>query len=160
MLVAEAAARLDALDVDTLARAAGALREPGISVVDAALLAAQHGATALHDPTEGGLATGLAELALASGLRLRIDSERVLWFEPGCAACRALGADPWGALASGALVAALPPERAAAATEALARAGIAARVIGRAEAGSGVVFGDGSPLPEFTRDEVARVLAG
>lgn len=160
VLAAEAGDRLGAVDVATLARAAGALREPGISVVEAALVATEHGATALHDPTEGGLATGLAELAVASRLRLRIDPEQVLWFEPGCAVCRAVGADPWGALASGALVAALPPERAAGACEALARIGIPARVIGRAEPGSGVVRGDGSALPDFARDEVARVLSG
>lgn len=160
VLAAEAGPRLASVDVATLARAAGALREPGISVVEAALVATQHGAVALHDPTEGGLATGLAELAGASEVRLRIDPERVLWFGPGCAVCRALGADPWGALASGALVAAFPSERAVAACEALARLGVPARVIGRAEAGTGVVRTDGSPLADFARDEVARVLAG
>ena len=67
------------------------------------------------------LAAGLAELAEASGVALRIDPERMLWFEPGRAVCRALGADPWGALASGALLGAFPPERAAAACEAFAR---------------------------------------
>ncbi len=158
VLAAEAADRLGSVDVATLARAAGALREPGISVVEAALVAAQHGATALHDPTEGGLATGLAELAQASGVRLCIDPERVIWFEPGRALCLALGADPWGALASGALVAALPPGRAADACEALVRLGIPARAIGRAEEGRGVVLPDGSPIAAFARDEVARVL--
>jgi hydrogenase maturation factor len=158
VLAAEARDRLGSVDVATLARASGALREPGISVVEAALAAAALGATALHDPTEGGLATGLAEIAEASGVRLRIDPERVLWFEPGRAVCRALGADPWGALASGALLAAFPEARAAAACEALARAGIPARVIGSAEPGAGVVLRDGRALPGFSRDEVARVL--
>jgi hydrogenase maturation factor len=158
VLAAEARDRLGSVDVDTLARAGGALREPGISVVEAALAAAALGATALHDPTEGGLATGLAELALASGLRLEVDPERVIWFEPGRAVCRALGADPWGALASGALLAAFPVERAAAACEELAKRGIPARVIGEATPGSGVALRDGSPLAEFSRDEVARVL--
>jgi hydrogenase maturation factor len=158
VLAAEARERLGSVDVDTLARACGALREPGISVVEAALAAAALGATALHDPTEGGLATGLAEVALASGLRLVVDPERVLWFEPGRAVCRALGADPWGALASGALLAAFPPDRAAAACEELAKRGTPARVIGEASPGRGVALRDGSPLSEFTRDEVARVL--
>jgi hypothetical protein len=57
-------------------------------------------------------------------------------------------------------VAAFPSERAADACDALARRGIPARVIGRAEAGTGVVRSDGSPLPAFPRDEVARVLSG
>jgi len=159
VIAAEARDRLGSVDVATLARASGALRDPGISVVEAALAAAALGATALHDPTEGGLATGLAELAEASGVRIVVDPERVLWFGPGCAVCRALGADPWGALASGALLAAFPPDRAAEACEALARRGIPAHMIGSAEPGSGVALRDGSSLPEFARDEVARALA-
>ena len=159
VLAAEARERLESLDVATLARACGALREPGISVVEAALASAELGATALHDPTEGGLATGLAELAEASGVRLVVDPERVLWFEPGCSVCRALGADPWGALASGALLAAFRSDHAAGACDALAKRGIPARVIGHAEPGSGVVHRDGTDLPAFARDEVARVLA-
>jgi hydrogenase maturation factor len=126
--------------------------------VEPALLAAELGASALHDPTEGGLATGLAELASASGVRIRVREDEVLWFEPGRAVCRALGADPWGTLASGTLLAALAAGRAAAACEQLARRGTPARVIGRAEEGAGVVREDGRPLPVFERDEVARVL--
>jgi hydrogenase maturation factor len=156
VLAAEARERLGALAPALRERAERALEAPGISVVEAALCAARCGASALHDPTEGGLATGLQELARASGLRLRLDEQAVLWFEPGLALCRALGADPWGVLASGTLLAAFAPERAAAALEALADRG--ARVIATAEEGSGVVRSDGRPLTTFARDEVARVL--
>jgi hydrogenase maturation factor len=158
VLVGAARERLDGVDAATLSRAEGALREPGISVVEAALLAAERGASALHDPTEGGLAAGLSELAEASGVRLTIDPAQVLWFEPGCTICEALGADPWGTLASGALLAAFPENRARDACEALERGGTPARVIGRAEPGAGVVLADGRSLPAPARDEVARVL--
>ena len=159
VLAAEARQRLDALDLATLARAGDALENPGISVVEPALLAAELGASALHDPTEGGLAAGLAELAEASGVRLRLDGERVLWFEPGRSVCHALGADPWATLASGTLLAAFPAERAAAACDALEKSGTPARVIGAAEPGAGVVLADGRPLPLPARDEVARLLS-
>jgi len=160
VLALEARARLGNLELTTLARAADALRDPGISVVESALRAAQLGASALHDPTEGGLATGLAELAAASGVRLRVHEDRVLWFEPGRAVCAELGADPWGTLASGALLAAFPEDRAAAACAEMEKLGAGARLVGRAEDGSGVVLEDGSPLATFERDEVARVLGG
>jgi hydrogenase maturation factor len=160
VLAAAAGDRLAALDLATLARAARALVEPGICVVEPALLCAAHGATALHDPTEGGLAGGLCELAEASGVRLAIDPERVLWFEPGRAVCRALGADAWGTLASGTVLAAFPPARAAAACAELEKRGTPAAVIGVAEAGSGVHLADGRELFAPARDEVARVLAG
>jgi hydrogenase expression/formation protein HypE len=159
VLCAERSDALGALAPALLEGARDALREPGISVVEPALLAAELGATALHDPTEGGLATGLEELAGASGVRLVIDAEAVLWFEPGRAVCEALGADPWGALASGALLAAFPEQLAGRACRELETRGTPARAIARVEAGTGVAFADGRALPRFGRDEVARVLA-
>ena len=74
------------------------------------------------------------------------------WFEPGVALCRALGADPWGALASGCLLAGFGAERLDAALEGFAARGLDACVIARATAGAG------TRLPQFERDEVARVL--
>jgi hydrogenase expression/formation protein HypE len=158
VLAAELLPRLDDLDPDVLALARNATIAPGISVVDAALLATDAGATALHDPTEGGLSAGLHELADASGIRIRLDESAIPWFEPGIAVCRAVGADPWGALASGALLAAFPPDRAADACRLLEGRGIPARIIGKAVSGSGVVRSDLSALRTFAYDEVARVL--
>jgi len=159
VLACEAADRLGSVAAEVLAAARSALERPGISVVAAALRAAELGAVALHDPTEGGLACGLHELAEASGVRLDIDAGKVLWFEPGRAVCEATGADPWGTLASGALLAAFPPERAEAACRALSSDASRARQIGRAAGGAGVHLADGRPLRRFERDEVARVLA-
>jgi hydrogenase maturation factor len=159
VLAAEAAGEvLDGLDGATLAAARGALRNPGISVVEPALLAARLGASALHDPTEGGLAGGLHELAYASGVRLRVDEGAVLWFEPGLALCRAVGADPWATLASGAVVAAFAAGRAEAALAGLAERGFAAARIGAVEPGAGLVGREGA-IAWPDRDEVARLLA-
>lgn len=158
-VLAEAAAATGRLDADVLDRARRAADAPGISVVEAALICAEHGATAMHDPTEGGLATGLRELADASGVGLRVDERRIAWFEPGVAACRALGADPWGALASGTLLAAFPAAAADAARVALQRAGLDPHPIATAESGAGTYTGASTPLPQFDRDEVARILS-
>ncbi len=159
VLAREAASRLSGLPDELLARAREGLHQPGISVVEPALLAAELGASALHDPTEGGLAAGLHELAEASGLGLRIDPERVLWFEPGRAVCEALGADPWGTLASGTLLAAFAGSRAADAQARLEARGFAVGSIAQAAPGRGAVRTDGRALPRFEQDEVARVLA-
>src|SRR5690606_32851355 len=59
-------------------RAASLLADPGISVTTDARLALATGlVTALHDPTEGGLATALQAIAEASGLGVRGDAEKV-----------------------------------------------------------------------------------
>ena len=142
-----------------VAAAREGLRDPGISVVEPALLSASLGATALHDPTEGGLATALHEMAEASGLAIAgLERDAVLWFEPGLALCRASGADPWGTLASGTLLAGFPAERAGEAEAALRSAGHVAARIGTAKAGSGVRDTGGREQPRFDRDELSRVL--
>jgi hydrogenase maturation factor len=154
--------RLAALPPTTLAAARDALHTPGISVVAAALAAAELGATSLHDPTEGGIASGLHEVARASGVELHVDRGRVRWFAPGAEVCRALGADPWATLASGCVLATFPPEHADAAVAQLADDGYAAAVLGAAGPAGGtptVVDETGHALPWPERDEVARVLA-
>ncbi len=160
VLVSEAAARLSGLDRSVLQAARDALDDPGISVVEPALLATELGATALHDPTEGGLAAGLHELAHASGVHIHIDRDAILWFDPGREVCRVLGADPWSTLASGCLLAAFPPDRAETALRALGAGGHPAVAIGAAEPGSGVDDGEGHPIQWPQRDEVARVSSG
>jgi hydrogenase maturation factor len=160
VLATEAAPRLRAVDARTLAAAANAIVDPGVSVVAPALAAAALGATSLHDPTEGGLAGGLHELAQASGVALRVETGAVRWFAPGTTVCQALGADPWATLASGALLAAFPPGEAVHAIDALTRLGHAAAVIAVAEPGAGVRDSAGRAIRCPDRDEVARVLAG
>lgn len=151
------AERLGGVDPALIDAARRALDDPGISVVEPALLAAELGATALHDPTEGGLAAALHEMADASGVRIRIDVRAVLWFEPGRAVCLALGADPLSTLASGALLAAFPADRSEAAVVTLIARGHPAAPIGRAEPGSGVMDTHGHAIPWPQRDEVARL---
>ena len=159
VLASEWRAPLHEVRAADLAAARDALQSPGISVVRAALLAAEHGATALHDPTEGGLATGLHELASTSGLRITLAPEAVLWFAPGLALCHAIGADPWGTLASGALLVGVPESAHETLLDLLRGEGLPAACIGRATEGpAGVVPPDGTPLATFARDELARVL--
>ena len=149
-----------AVSPEVLEQARGALEEPGISVVEPALLATNLGANALHDPTEGGLAGGLHEMARAAGHRLVVDRSAILWFRPGLAVCEAARADPWSTLASGTLLATFPPGIAEDALETLAREEHQAAVIGRAEDGEGVWDSHGEPLAWPEVDEVARLLSG
>jgi hydrogenase maturation factor len=160
VLANEAADRLTGVEAELLAHARNGLRDPGISVVDPALRAAALGATALHDPTEGGLSAGLYELAEASGVALRVDVGAAHWFAPGKVICDALGADPWGTLASGCLLASFSADQCAAATATLRREGHAVAELACAESGAGVWTEDGRPLIRYEQDEVSRVLAG
>ena len=149
--------RLASVAPEALEAARSALETPGISVVEPALAAAKSGATALHDPTEGGLSAGLHEMAAASGVAIALDPDRIAWFEPGVALCAAAGLDPWGTLASGALLAGFASGRLDDALRDLSDAGHTPTVIGRAGQGSGVAFADGTPLARFDRDELSRL---
>ena len=153
------AERLATVSMQGLEAARSALDTPGISVVGPALDAARAGASALHDPTEGGLSAGLHEMADASGVALVIEPERIAWFDPGLELCAAAGLDPWGTLASGTLLAGFASDRLDAVLEHLAGAGHAVSVIGRAERGCGVVLARGTPLTRFERDELSRLQA-
>jgi hydrogenase maturation factor len=159
LLAVEAADRLTGVPAEVVAAAARGVRDPGISVVEAAVTAATLGVTAMHDPTEGGIASGLHELAVAAGVAVLVDRSQLMWFEPGLDVCRALGADPWATLASGSLLATFPPDRVDAAVQVLSAPGRPAAVIGAIEPGAGVRGSDGGAIQWPDRDEVARVLA-
>ena len=155
----------DVMDESERTRCAGFLRNPGISVVKDAQLALQAGEVhALHDPTEGGVATGLWELAEAANLGLRVDRDS-LPILPECALmCRHLGMDPLGLIASGSLLIAAPGEHAAPIIDRLRGENIAAAVIGELVApdeGRCLRGADGSlePMPQFPRDELTRLFA-
>jgi hydrogenase expression/formation protein HypE len=96
--------------------------------------AARIGVHALRDPTRGGVASAVNELATASGVGVEMDESAILVPGDVRAACEVLGLDPLYVANEGVLVAFVAPEAADAALEAL-RAhplGRDARVIGRA----------------------------
>jgi hydrogenase maturation factor len=95
-----------------VARAKALVRRPGLSVVPEAQIACELATVhAMHDPTEGGVATALRELAEAAGVGLRIDRSRIAVLPEGALLCRAFGLDPLGTIASGALLMTLAPPR-------------------------------------------------
>jgi hydrogenase maturation factor len=139
------------------------LHEPGISVVkEAAIAVATGGVHAMHDPTEGGVATGLHELAQASGVGLEIFEDQLPYLPETVSLCRHFGLDPLGVIASGALLIAADPHFTPRIVAGLTQAGIGAWVIGRTwptQQGRMLVKGTSSrPLPTFNRDEITRLF--
>ena len=148
---------------DFIARARRLLREPGISVVREALITADARlATAMHDPTEGGLATGLWELAQAANVGLVIDEEKIPLDAQGVQLCTAYGLDPLGAIASGSLLVTTPADRAARLIDLMERAGVPCAAIGRVvprEEGAVLVRGgQRRALARFDADEITRLF--
>lgn len=164
ILAREQSQRLgDALTDADIARARDYLNDPGIGVTRDARLALDAGrVTAMHDPTEGGLATALWELAQASGRGVRFDPAAVPVTPLSAQVCAAFGIDPLTAIASGSLLLTAPTPDAGRIRAALEHEGIPCTEIGEVTEGPPKVLQfaeagwEPSPLPE--RDGLARVF--
>lgn len=145
-------------------RARGFLFDPGIGVVrDAAVACRAAAVHAMHDPTEGGLAGGLVEMAAAANVGIMVEEEAIPILPECKEICGALGLDPLGLIASGSLLIAVAREDVGKLTDALDREGIPASEIGRVtEPGDGLKMRSGGivrDIPAFSRDEIARWFA-
>lgn len=151
------------LGQEAVSRAAKLLQLPGISIVaDANAVLAAGGVTALHDPTEGGVATAVNELARASNCGAEVLADAIPVLPETHAICGHFGLNPLGLLSSGALLVAVAPGLRESIRNAAAAAGIPITHIGRLTAphdGVTMLTANGRvPLPIFDSDEVTRVL--
>jgi hydrogenase maturation factor len=152
------------LGADLVFRAQDLLRNPGMSIVaDAQAMLSVAGVTALHDPTEGGLAMGVRELVTASGCGAHISFDRVPVLPETKAIATCIGIDPAGMLASGSLLAAVQRDAAPAVINACREAGIDVTPIGVVtESSEGLKWlrdGVESEIPAYETDEVAKALS-
>ncbi|NLV75121.1 MAG: hydrogenase expression/formation protein [Chloroflexi bacterium] len=151
-------------DKATLLRAQGYLYDPGISVVAPARIAADFAGThAMHDPTEGGLATGLHELAHAARAGLVVHEAAIPIYPEGLAVCQALGLDPLGTIASGSLIVAVEADRADLLVAHLKAHGYLSAVIGSLlPPDEGITIeranGQRARLSRFDADEITRIF--
>ncbi|MEF8793291.1 AIR synthase family protein [Thiohalorhabdus sp.] len=153
------------LSGEELARARDFPTDPGIDVLEDARVATGAGrVTAMHDPTEGGLATALWELAEASGRSLEVDTERVPVPDLARRVCRYFGLAPLATIASGALLLTSPASEAEGIGQALAEAGIPCSDLGEVKADPTAVSrageAGGGPLDRPDRDEIGKVYEG
>ncbi len=144
-------------------RCQGFLHQPGISVVrEAQIATAQARIHAMHDPTEGGLAMSLRELAQAADVGLLVHEERIEVLPETVLLCADYGLDPLGVIASGSLLIVLSSEDSAGVIKKLNGARIAAAVIGqvvaREEGLKLMAGGVARDLPYFERDEIAKLF--
>ena len=138
--------------------------DPGISVLkDAKLVARVGGIHAMHDPTEGGLARGLHELAMACGIGLKIFEQEIQILPESKLLCDQYNIDPLGAIASGALIIVADPHRTHDIMETFKQNQINIKTIGKAmpaEYGVKVIVNESEmDLPEFHQDEITKLFS-
>ena len=149
---------------DIITLSAELLDSPGISVIaDAQIACATAQVHSMHDVTEGGLITGLREVAAASGLGLAIEEDSVPVLPVTRQVCQALELDPMGLLASGALIITLPSGDVPSLLSELEKKGIDGWEIGMMLAPEEGLISIGRAgeveLPQFSRDELARYFS-
>lgn len=139
------------------------IKRPGLSVLRDARLAMKFGKIhAMHDPTEGGVATGLHELAIASDVGVLVEKDAIPVLQECKRLCDYFGINPLGAIASGALLITLHPRHTKKVIDGLSKQGIRASIIGKVmgkrEGIRILEKGKIKPLPLFERDEITRIL--
>jgi hydrogenase maturation factor/beta-phosphoglucomutase-like phosphatase (HAD superfamily) len=134
-----------------------------ISIITEARLAAQSGATsAMHDVTEGGLATALEEMSIAGGHQIRIDLDAIPVFAETRKICRLLSIQPLGLIGSGSLLICCRESGCSSLMESIRQSGIEVACIGEVrDPGQGIrAIKKGRPAdwPRFEVDEITRLF--
>ncbi len=102
-----------------------------VSVVrEALLLAEKKLVNSMHDPTEGGIIGGLAEIAYASNTSIIAYASKIPVTRETIILSRAMGVDPLRSLGSGSLLATVSPNKAGEALRTLESIGVKATIIG------------------------------
>lgn len=134
-----------------------------ISVLPEARIAwAVGGVSALHDVTEGGIATAVTELSQAGGRGIRIQCDALPVYPQTRRMGEVLGIDPLGLIGSGSLLVCCRPDRVDRLLSELKQAAIAVTDIGVVtEAGPGIEAMENETAagwPQFDVDEITRLF--
>jgi len=149
---------------DFQSKASRFLEDPGLSVLEASRAACRDAKVrALHDPTEGGIANALWELAEASGVGLVVNEREIPRYTESTRLAELFDINILGAISSGALLIASAELDTSCILRRLREANIEAHVIGRVvEKQRGVKLQRDEQhlvdLPRFDADEITRVL--
>lgn len=134
-----------------------------ISIMEEARLAVSTGGvSAMHDVTEGGLATALFELSEAGGYGISVDMDAIPVFPETEDICRLLDISPLGLIGSGTLLICCRPNQSKIMMDTLLNKGIQVTCIGEVmdqEAGINAYTQAGpQDWPSFEVDEIARLF--
>ena len=134
-----------------------------ISVIDEAkIAAATEGTSAMHDVTEGGLATALEELSFAGNHKIRVFIDQIYVFPETQKICDIFNIDPLGLIGSGSLLICCRRQNCAKLVKGIRAAGIEIVCIGEVmDSGRGVIALKGKervPWPTFEVDEITKLF--
>jgi hydrogenase maturation factor len=129
---------------------------------EAGIAGSTDGVSAMHDITEGGIATAAGELSIAGRHKIRIDMDQIPVFPQTKKISRLLDIDPMGLIGSGSLLICCRKSAVSNMIKKIQTAGIQISCIGEVlEPGQGIsATKDGKPAewPSFEVDEITRLF--
>ena len=140
------------------------LYEPGISVFNEARLANKHlKINSMHDPTEGGLFTGVAEMAIASNTGILIEREKIHILPEPLILSKLYNLNPFNTISSGSLLIAIEQNESNELVNLLKKNNLIAEKIGNIvpkKGGLKIKEKDGkmSPLIYSETDEITKIF--
>ena len=150
------------LSIDFIEKSKDFLHNPGISVIKEALLAVDNFKIhSMHDPTEGGFAMGLVEMAQASNCGVLVQKKNIIISDEAKTLCKLFDLDPLCVISSGALLIALDDNDANGLIELLKNNGISASKIGNlTDSGKYKIKIDGElrDLKYSEKDQITRIF--
>ncbi len=135
-----------------------------ISIVEEGLLLADHGATAMHDVTRGGIMETALEIATLSGVGIEIDVDRIPYRRIVERFAQAFRFDPLRMISSGSLIATIPARKVTPVITELQDRNIFAEDVGLVSEGEGLCLKRQNSMEHLTQirseeDELARMWA-
>ncbi len=140
------------------------LYDPGISVFKEALLSNDNfKINSMHDPTEGGLFCGIAEMAIASNLGVLIEKTKINVLDEPAELSKVFALNPYNTISSGSLLISIKEEFVADLIELLKKNNIYAEKIGLiASKNNGLLLkdkhGKKTPLKYSETDEITKIF--
>ena len=152
------------VNINLINQAKNLLFKPGISVLkEASLVSKNITVHSMHDPTEGGLSTGLLEISKGANVGIFVEYDKIPILSQCKFICDTMKLDPLGLLASGSLLFTTSEKDAHKIIPILRTKGITSSIIGQIKPlkdGTKILKnGQLENLPIFERDELARFLS-
>ena len=130
-----------------------------LSVVPESRIAMEHGVTAMHDITEGGVFGALWEMASGAGVGLEVDLKKIPIRQETVEICQYFDLNPYQIMSSGSMMIAADDGHEL--VRKLEKAGIHAAVVGRTNAGNDRILRNGEDVRYLDKpqpDELYKVL--
>ena len=156
--------RAQDFDHDFIEKCKNYLYNPGISVLDEALLANKHfQIKSCHDPTEGGIYTGIAEMTIASNTGVMIEVDKINILTEPKILSKIFNLNVYNTLSSGTLLIAVNQEDSSDLIEILRKNKISAEKIGEfTTKDKGLIIkkknGENEPLEYSETDEITKLF--